>query len=207
MWFAYLLQGIGYGFSAALQPGPFQTYVISQALSQGWRESLPAALAPLVSDAPVVLLAVLVLSQVPDWMRSGLYVASGIFILYLAASAFKAWRDFDAETLAGSGTRQQGLLRAALVNLLSPGPYIYWSLVAGPILLAGWRQAPADGVAFLVGFYASMIGSLAGLILLFGHARRAGPRITRGLIGVSAIILAGFGLYQLWLGLASLSAA
>ena len=38
MWL-YLLQGIGFGFAAASQPGPFQTYLISQSISQGWRRT------------------------------------------------------------------------------------------------------------------------------------------------------------------------
>ncbi|MBK7455571.1 MAG: hypothetical protein IPJ46_18150 [Anaerolineales bacterium] len=42
--------GIGYGLAAASQPGPFQTYLISQTLTRGWKRTLPAALAPLVSD-------------------------------------------------------------------------------------------------------------------------------------------------------------
>jgi threonine/homoserine/homoserine lactone efflux protein len=33
----YLLQGITYGFAAAVQPGPLQTYLISQTLRNGWR--------------------------------------------------------------------------------------------------------------------------------------------------------------------------
>jgi threonine/homoserine/homoserine lactone efflux protein len=68
MW-AYLLQGIGYGFAAAVQPGPFQTYLISQTLSNGWRQTLPAALAPLISDGPIIILTLVVLSHVPGWFQ------------------------------------------------------------------------------------------------------------------------------------------
>ena len=62
---AYLLQGLGYGFAAAVQPGPFQTYVMSQALERGWRRALPAALAPLISDGPIIALTLLVLTRLP----------------------------------------------------------------------------------------------------------------------------------------------
>lgn len=43
----YLILGITYAFAAAMQPGPFQTYVIAQTLSRGWKRTLPAAFAPL----------------------------------------------------------------------------------------------------------------------------------------------------------------
>jgi threonine/homoserine/homoserine lactone efflux protein len=196
-----LIQGIGYGFAAAVQPGPFQTYIISQALSKGWRRTLLAALAPLISDGPIIALVLLVLSQVPPWMQRFLYIASGIFILYLARSAFVAWRDFDATTVTTESPSQQSVFKAAMMNLISPGPYIFWSLVNGPILIAGWREAPANGISFVVGFYATMIVSLAAIILLFGTARRLGPRVNRALVGISAVGLACFGLYQLWLGI------
>jgi threonine/homoserine/homoserine lactone efflux protein len=90
---------------------------------------------------------------------------------------------------------------AALMNLLSPGPYLFWGLVAGPILVSAWSESPASGVAFLAGFYVAMIATLAGIVLLFGTARRSGPRMTRAMLGISAIVLAGFGLFQLGLGI------
>ena len=202
MW-AYLIQGIGYGFAAAAQPGPFQAYLISQTLSNGWRRTLPAALAPLISDGPIIVLTLVVLSHVPVWFQRFLYIAGGLFILYLAYSAFVAWRNFDeAGVVTHSGSRQSAV-RAAMMNALSPGPYLYWSLVTGPILLAGWRKAPVNGIGFLVSFYATIVLSLIAIIVVFGTARRFGPKVNRVFVGVSAIALAGFGMYQLWLGLGS----
>lgn len=197
----YVIQGIGYGFTAAVQPGPFQTYVIAQTLNRGWRRTWPAAFAPLVSDGPIIVLVLLVLSQVPDWLQRFLYIASGLFILYLAANALRGWRNFDATHVVSAEPGQQSLFRAAIMNALSPGPYIYWSLVTGPILLTGWREAPANGIGFLVGFYVAIIASLGGIILLFAAARHLGPKVNRALLGISAIALACFGLYQLWLGI------
>lgn len=198
----YIIQGLGYGFAAAVQPGPFQTYIISQALNHGWRRAIPAAFAPLVSDGPIIALVVLALSQVPDWLHRFLYVASGLFILYLARGAFIGWRDFDRTQVARGQSSGAGLLKATLMNALSPGPYIYWSLVTGPVLLAGWREASGNGAGFLAGFYLAMIGSLAGIVTLFATARHLGPKVNQALLGVSAIALACFGVYQLGLGLA-----
>ena len=200
MW-AYILQGIGYGFSAAVQPGPFQTYLISQALTQGWKRTLIAAFAPLVSDGPIILLCLLVLSQVPQSLERFLYIASGLFILYLAYGSYKSWRNFDNYLPQSETGTRQSILKAALMNLLSPGPYIFWSLVTGPILIRGWRESTHYGVIFMLGFYASMILSLCAIIYLFGSTRQLGPKLNRILLGLSAIALFCFGLYQLWLGI------
>ena len=94
MWL-YIIQGVGYGFAAAIQPGPFQTYIIAQTLTRGWKPTLPAALAPLISDGPIIALCLLVLSQVPIWFQRFLYIAGGLFILYLAYGAYKSWKSFD----------------------------------------------------------------------------------------------------------------
>jgi threonine/homoserine/homoserine lactone efflux protein len=199
---AYLIQGIGYGFAAAVQPGPFQTYLISQTLSKGWRLTLPAALAPLISDGPIIVVALVVLSQVPVWFQRFLYIAGGLFILYLAYSAFVAWRNYDKSGVVTDSSGRQSVVKAAMMVALSPGPYIYWSLVTGPILLAGWREAPSNGLGFLISFYATIVLSLSGIIVMFGTARQLGPKVNRALLGVSAITLVCFGLYQLWLGVA-----
>jgi threonine/homoserine/homoserine lactone efflux protein len=199
MWL-YIVQGIGYGFAAAVQPGPFQTYLISQALMKGWRKSLPSALAPLISDGPIITLCLLVLSQVPAWLQRFLYIAGGLFVLYLAYGAYKSWKSFDPHLPATETGTRQTLLKAALTNLLSPGPYIFWTLVTGPILIRGWGENPFVGVSFLLGFYVTMILSLCAIIILFGAARQLGPKVNRILLGISAIALFCFGLYQLWLG-------
>jgi threonine/homoserine/homoserine lactone efflux protein len=200
----FLLQGIGYGFSAAVQPGPFQTYLISQTLLNGWRRTLIAALAPLVSDGLIIATVLLVLTRVPATFRLALQLAGGVFILYLAWGAFRAWRRFEVSAPPAPAAGQQSLLRAALMNFLNPNPWIFWSLVTGPILIQAWEATPGKGIAFLVGFYGAMIACLALIILLFGAARQLGPRVSRAAIGLSAVALAGFGIYQLIKGISAL---
>jgi threonine/homoserine/homoserine lactone efflux protein len=198
---AILAQGIGYGLAAAAQPGPFQTFLVSQTLNRGWRRTLPMALAPLISDGPIICLSLLVLSRLPDWWQRVLNVASGLFLLYLAYTAYLSWRRFDDTQLFSAVPASYGVLKATLMNAISPGPYLFWGLVTGPILLAGWRQTPALGLGFLIAFYVTMVASLAAIIVVFGLARKLGPRLTHALLGISAIALLGFGLYQLALGL------
>ena len=200
MWL-YILQGIGYGFAAAAQPGPLQTYLISQTLRKGWKRSLPAAFEPLLSDGPIIALSLLILSQVPPWFQRFLYIAGGLFVLYLAYGSYKSWKNLDLDQLYGETEIQQSLLQAALINALNPNPYIFWSLVTGPILMNGWREAPVYGMGFIAGFYVTMILGLGTLILVFGLARQLGTRVNHVLLGVSAMALFCFGVYQIWMGI------
>jgi threonine/homoserine/homoserine lactone efflux protein len=199
MWI-YLIQGIGFGFAAASQPGPFQTFLISQALTRGWKRALPGAFAPLLSDGPIILLSVLVLSQLPDWVQRVMYVVGGLFILYLAYGAFKSWHNFDDTTIHPELSDQQTMFKAAITNALSPGAYIFWMFVTGPILVQGWRETPVNGLSLLVGFYVTLIAGLSLVIIIFGAASKLGHKLNRTLLGISSVVLFGFGLYQLRLG-------
>ena len=197
----YLIFGLTYAFAAAVQPGPFQTYIISQTLSRGWKRTLPAAFAPLISDVPIIILTLLLLSQVGDGFFQFLHCGGGIFLLYLSSRSFVAWRNFNTDQTVDVKSSQQTLLNAALVNVLNPNPYIAWSLIMGPLFLKGWREAPINGISLLLAFYCTMIITMAGIIMLFAFARNLGPRVNRISLGLSVIALACFGIYQLWLGI------
>ena len=196
----YLVFGMTFAFAAAVQPGPFQAFLLFQALTRGWRRTLPAAFAPLLSDGPIILLVLLILTHIPAWLVTALQGLGGLFLLYLAFGAWKTWRNYTALQAAPPPDRQQTLLKAALVNLLNPNPYLGWSLVMGPLLLEGWDQAPAYGIALLLGFYVTLIACSMGIILLFAGARNLGPKVGRLLVVISAVALACFGFYELWLG-------
>ena len=204
---AYLISGVTYGFAAAVSPGPLSMYLMSQAVSRGWRKALPVAFSPLITDGPVAVLVLALLSQVPTSLVSYLRVLGGALILYLAYEAWKSWRGFNTEDSVSAATSSNSLLKAVLINWLNPNLYIGWSVILGPIVLSGWHRAPANGVAVVVGFYATIVVVMTGMVLLFSAAKTLRPRIRKNLIGLSSIALAGLGLYQLWLGLSTLKPA
>jgi threonine/homoserine/homoserine lactone efflux protein len=191
-------QGAALGLSAATSPGPFQAFLLAQAVRLGALRALPAALAPLVSDGPIIAAVLLALSRAPEWLLRGLQVAGGLFLLFLAQGTLRA-----AAPAGPSGPAPRGgggFLRAVTMNALSPGPWIFWSLVSGPVLVESWRASPARGLSFLGGFYLLLVGGNAALVLAFAGARRFGPGAARGLGLCSGLALAGFGIHQLWRG-------
>jgi threonine/homoserine/homoserine lactone efflux protein len=195
----YLIYGITLAFAAAVQPGPLQTYIISQTLKKGWRATLPAAFAPVISDVPIVALILSLLSTMPENFIVFLRIAGGLFLLYLGFRAYQTWKEFDEKSDIADESGQQTLYNAVIVNLLNPNPYLGWSLIMGPLFLEGWRIAPMRGIALIIGFYSTMIITLMGIITLFSFARKFGPKVSKILIGLSSLVLFGFGLYQFWL--------
>lgn len=198
----YLAQGAALGFGAAVAPGPFQAFLASRSLRGGARRSLPLALAPLASDGPVVLLVVATLSRAPGWLLRGLELAGGVFLLWLAYSSWRALASGPGGPPAADERAGGSFLRAALVNALGPGPWVYWSTVTGPILVRAWGESPGRALVFVAAFYLLLVGGNAALVVLFAGAGRAGPRIARWLGLASAAGMLGFGAAQLWRGLA-----
>lgn len=200
----YVILGITLGFAAGVQPGPFQTFLISRTVQHGWRNALPAAFAPLLSDIVPVTLALLLLTSVPARAQNALYFVGGFFLLFLAYGAFKSFRKYTVNRAALLESGRQSFFKAVTLNLVNPNPYLFWSLVTGPLLLKGWAEAPVNGIAMVSGFYATIISTSAAVILLFAGIGKLFPRVNRILIGVSVVALALFGCYQLWLGATSL---
>ena len=203
----YLLLGAGYGFAAAVQPGPLQAFLLARAAADGWRPTLPAACSPLLSDGPIAILVLVVLGQVPSTGQHVLRAAGGVLLLYLAWVAF---RDTPAEAGAASARSRPAprtLRQAALVNLLNPNPYLGWALVLGPAAVTGWRQGPMYAAALIVAFYGVLVAGLAAFIVLASSTQLLPPRAQRGLVLASAVVLAALGAYQLMAGVRALVGA
>jgi len=199
--------GAGLAFAAAVQPGPFQAYLLSRVAASGWRRTLPAAFAPLLSDGPIALLALVVLGRLSPTLQGGLRAAGGGLLLYLAWRTFRQWRWPEPDRPEADDKVPRTLVEAALVNLLNPNPYLGWTLILGPAVLAAWRETPAAGVAVVATFYTTMILTMIALIFAFGGARLLGPRQRRTLLLVSGLVLAGLGVYQLALSAQQFGAA
>jgi threonine/homoserine/homoserine lactone efflux protein len=199
----YLIFGITYAFAAAIQPGPFQTFIISKTLENGWKHTLPAAFAPVLSDGPIIVLVLFILTNIPPLFLRFLQIGGGLLILYLAYSSFHSFLNFEKLKKPEENKTDSTLLKAVLVNIINPAPYIGWSLIMGPMFIKGYRESAINGIVLIAAFYITIVISQAGIILLFGLARNLGPKVTRITLGIASIGLAAFGVYLLWQGVVS----
>jgi len=202
--FTYLLLGITYAFAAAIQPGPFQTFIISQTLKNGWKRTLPSAAAPVISDLPVIILVLLLLTRLPMGFLHILQIGGGILLLYLAYNSFKSFLNYYKQERKTEDKTVNTFIKAVFVNLLNPNPYIGWSLILGPLFIKGYHEAPGNGITLIISFYVTMILCQMAIIILFGLARNIGPKITRATLGIASGGLAAFGIYLLASGITSI---
>lgn len=199
-----LLQGAGLGFSASVSPGPLLAYLVSQSLTSGWKRGAIVAVAPLVSDIPLIIAILLLLKQVPALFVSLISLVGGIYVIYLAFKLFQSWRSKPGEKTSGAASMPHNLARAVLVNYSSPGPYLFWTLVNGPLLLAAMKISIWHGILFMLSFYIFFIGSMLILAGIFSQARRLGSRIIRVLSIISIAILCIFGGLLIYRGFSAL---
>jgi threonine/homoserine/homoserine lactone efflux protein len=196
----YILIGASYALSAGLQPGPLQAFFLAKVVENGWRRTLPAAFAPLVSDGPIALVALGILSYLPDSFQEMLQIAGGITLLFFAWSSLRRWKSGQGSVEKKSSSTPRTFLQAALVNLLNPNPYLGWSLVMGPAVIIAWDDKPFYAVLLLGTFYLVMISTSLILITLMGTTSLLNPDGQRTLLLISALLLAGLGFYYLGSG-------
>jgi threonine/homoserine/homoserine lactone efflux protein len=200
---SYLFQAIGFGFASAVSPGTLQTLIINETLTHGWRRSLPIVFAPLISDIPVLALTLFILGQLPDSVLRIIQIAGGVFILYLAWGMFRELRaeivtsnsDVSAPTAAGM------LRKSVTLNLLNPMPYIFWGTIMGPIARQAWTESPIAAVAFMIGFYVTMIGMFALFVGIIHQARRLDDKFVRVLRGIAVVVMFALGMLVLKSGI------
>ena len=91
---ALVSAGLVYGLSAGFSPGPLLALVISQTLKHGMREGVKVALAPLITDLPIILVSLLVLTRLTDFktVLGVISIIGGVFVAYLAYGNFRAPR-------------------------------------------------------------------------------------------------------------------
>lgn len=189
------LSGILLGLAAGFAPGPLLTLVVSQTLRFGTAEGLKVALAPLVTDLPIVLLSVLVFAHLAD-SAFLLGAISLIGACYLGVLAVESLRVDPVHTVV-SETAPKSLRRGVLANFLNPHPYLFWMTVGGPLLLKAMRRDPISPLLFVAGFYILLVGSKLALAAVVGRYRsflssRAYVMAVRGLgaaLGIVGLLL------------------
>ncbi|MEZ4768012.1 MAG: LysE family translocator [Caldilineales bacterium] len=201
---SYLFIGASLGLSAGLSPGPLMTLVITTSLRDGFWQGLRVAVAPFLTDLPIILLSLLVLEHLPAWGLAALGIAGSGYVAYLGWETIRAARSASLEALreverSPGNLSRQSLARGALVNLLNPHPYIFWATVGGPTLLAALDQGAAYAAAFLVGFYALLVGSKIGIAaLIHSQSHQLSTTWYRRVLAALGILLIGLAAWLAW---------
>jgi threonine/homoserine/homoserine lactone efflux protein len=192
----FMLAGVILGFSAGIAPGPLLTLVISETLRHNLKAGIKIALAPMITDLPIVIATLAVLAKLADFQTVlGLIsLCGGVFIANLALENFRASRPTIGAVKLGI-IKEKSLQKGVIVNFLSPHPYLFWLSVGAPTTVKAMGHSPLAAAAFIGGFYTLLVGSKIAIAVIVGRSRavlsaKAYRCIMRGL-GVALLILAG----------------
>lgn len=194
-----ILPAMTLGLSATSVPGPMQAYLLNITLKYGWRRGLLVILSPLIVDGPIIFVTVFVLQQIPEWAIQLIRVGGGVLLLWIA---WGAWQQLQAganfsvedetETSQDGISLQKVMLTSIAMNALSPGPYLFWSTITGPLLVEALEISIWAAVGMLLGFYGTFLGGMAILVLVFNQLGGINARLTRTILVITIGLLVWF---------------
>ena len=164
----FLLIGLLLGFSAGISPGPLLTLVIAETLRYGLGAGIRVAITPIITDLPIILLTLLIMSRLANYERllGVISLVGGVVLLIMGFDCLKA----RGVVQGGEATRANSLIKGILANLLNPHPYLFWFSVGAPLMTQALRQNTAALIGFIVGFYLLLVGSKVILAVMVAQS-------------------------------------
>jgi len=151
------LLGIIFGLAAGLSPGPLITLVVSETLKNGRKEGIEVAVAPLISEPPIIVFVLIILSNVAgnSILMAMISLLGACYLTHLGLSNLKANVRESEDHLE----RASSLLRGVTANLLNLNAYMFWLTIGGPKIIEGARVHVSASILFILGFYMMLVGS------------------------------------------------
>lgn len=192
----FFVAGSVFGLAGGFSPGPTTTLVVAQTLRFGVLDGIKVAVAPALTDAPIILVSVLLVGQLAGFERvlGIISLLGGAFLLYLAVESFRV-RGLEIDE---SRVDPRSISRGFMVNLLNPHPYLFWFVIGAPKLIEAARVGWVTAAAFIAGLYVCLIGAKILVAFLVGRSRSFLK--SRGYLYVNWIlgaVLAGFSIFFL----------
>lgn len=170
--------------------------VVTQTLRFGVLDGIKVAIAPALTDAPIIFVAVLLVGQLARFepVLGIISLLGAAFLLYLAFESFRV-RGIEIDDTQGE---PRSISRGFIANLLNPHPYMFWFVIGAPKLIEAVDINWLTAVAFISGLYLCLIGAKILVAYLVGRSRAFLK--SRGYVYVNRIlgvVLAGFAIFFL----------
>jgi len=165
----FLTTGIILGLSAGFAPGPILALVISETLNHDKKAGIKVALAPIITDLPIIVLTLFILSKLSGFhtILGVISLLGGCFILYLGFESIRT-RGMD---ICSDNDTPRSLQKGIIVNLLSPHPYLFWFSVGGPLTVKAMQHNIIAAATFIASFYVLLVGSKIVIAIAVGKSK------------------------------------
>ena len=212
------LAGVVFGIALAAPPGPMNAVIAEESVVGGWRAGFRAGLGAMSADATFFVLSLLGVVTFVDrfpLVRAAMVGVGGLLMLYFAYGAAAEARSFRPGDAAGDAPapadESRGFRKAFVLALTNPYQILFWLTIGVGMLRPGevdvLAQTPYVGDEFagalvvrtgspalVVGFFAGILLWVTGFPAALVTAERRVESFAPVVAGVSAVVLAGFGL-------------
>lgn len=195
----YAARGVLLGLVSGFSPGPLFALAIRETVQYGKAAGLRVAIAPFLTDLPIVFLAILFFQQVKkiDFLSIMVSFSGALFLIYLAWETFRT--KVDVRDLNAERTKFASYGRGFLVNILSPHPYLFWIFVGAPISAAAWEKYNLAAILFIAIFYFCLVGAKLVLVFLTAKSMRfIQGKVYQRILQVLGIALLYFAFRLIW---------
>lgn len=214
---ASLAFGGVFGLALAAPPGPMNAVIAEESALRGWLAGFTAGLGAMTADFLFFLLALVgvvgFVGTMPT-LRGAMIAVGGVLMLYFAYGAVRDAREASSFTAADGEAGHRGFVKALLLALTNPYQILFWLTVGVGLLRPGTvdvlAHAPYVGTslsgsvivrtgspALVIGFFGGIVVWIVGFPASLVAAGRRLDRFASGVAYVSALVLAGFGVFFL----------
>ena len=164
----FLSSGTILGLASGFAPGPIMVLVIAETLRHNMKAGVIVALAPLVTDIPIIILAVFILSKISylEMILGVISLCGGIFIMYLGYESLRT----TGVNLELTEANPKSFRKGVITNALSPHPYLFWMTVGTPMMMKAWTDSVPSATAFIGSFYLFLVGTKVALAVIVGKS-------------------------------------
>ncbi|MFC6871974.1 LysE family translocator [Halobellus marinus] len=212
-----LSAGVLFGIALAAPPGPMNAIIAEESVLRGWFAGFKAGLGAMSADAIFFVLAALgVVAFVERFplLRAAMIGVGGFLMLYFA---YGAATDVRSSFTAGSGAPDEsdprvgtGFRKAFVLALTNPYQILFWLTIGVGLLqpgtldvlgqtpyvgesLAGLVVVDTGSPALVTGFFGGIVVWITGFPAALVGAERRVDAFAPIVAGISALVLAGFG--------------
>lgn len=165
----FLVSGIVLGLAAGLSPGPLLMLVASETLKRGRRDGIRVAVAPLITDLPIILFVLFMLMSLERFrfIVGLISIFGSCYLAYLGIWNLREKVDEISYVPEKGGALKKGII----ANFLSPSPYLFWLSIGGPLIFKSLEVHVSAALLFVTGFYCLLIGSKVGVALMLERSK------------------------------------
>jgi threonine/homoserine/homoserine lactone efflux protein len=200
----FLVLGSFLGFAAGTSPGPLLAVTISETLQHGKWEGIKVAISPLITDLPIILSVLYILSHLTSYNSIiGIIAFFGAsYLIYSGMESLKIKKD----SLELNAEKKDALKKGIIVNFGNPHPYIFWISIGGPIIFKSLSTHVSATILFIFGFYSFLVGSKVIITLIVEKSKSfINSKYYFSIIRILGIAQIVFGLTFIKMGLESLN--